>query len=355
MISLYEMENTRNSISFDLLSLMECQDTILKNQEKKNNRNESNLWNSINKKKNSIKNVITNTIKNTIKNSPTLPTSNNRKKRRKVLDLNAIEEEYTNLKIGSVKNQENEKNGDNFMISEKNIVCTRSNKKQIKEKVCPRLANDEEVYMKREHRCGDDFDKDECNETEENKQIEETVNVINKWDDILYTNYKKYYKNCPNCKLYLKELTKRIFLDFLTMDEHINQSEQNLVLLKNKEIEELKKKNGELKNEVNMLKNRNLFLTSKIESVSKNIHNLSCQFKSIMEENRTLKELNNNLSEKIHMWKTKKCEKGKYTPTHLGKGIESQEEEIIEDLEKNIQEEKEEEDSLDKEIFIDVL
>ncbi|ANQ08872.1 Uncharacterized protein PCOAH_00034330 [Plasmodium coatneyi] len=101
--------------------------------------------------------------------------------------------------------------------------------------------------------------------------------------------------HCTNCKYYLKELTSRNYMDFSYMDQYISEGERNLLLLKNKKIEELENRNRSMKHKIGKLEEVNNFLNSKLDTLASSIGDLRDHIDKLMEENKLLKEVNKRL------------------------------------------------------------
>ncbi|EUD68564.1 hypothetical protein C922_00963 [Plasmodium inui San Antonio 1] len=111
--------------------------------------------------------------------------------------------------------------------------------------------------------------------------------------------------DCTNCKYYLKELTSRNYMDFSYMDQYISEGERNLLLLKNKKIEELENGNKLMKHKMSKLKEENNFLSSKIDTLAESLSDLRDHFDRLMEENKSLKEVNKQL--RVDLQKEQSC------------------------------------------------
>ncbi|CAG9477850.1 conserved Plasmodium protein, unknown function [Plasmodium vivax] len=114
--------------------------------------------------------------------------------------------------------------------------------------------------------------------------------------------------DCTNCKYYLKELTSRNYMDFSYMDQYISEGESNLLLLKNKKIEELENGNKLMKRKMSKLKEENNFLSSKLDTLAESLSDLRDHFDKLVEENKSLKEENKRLSGELQKGQTCKEE-----------------------------------------------
>ncbi|GAW81779.1 hypothetical protein, conserved [Plasmodium gonderi] len=133
----------------------------------------------------------------------------------------------------------------------------------------------------------------ECSLKEELAKIEEAD------DEVLHSKSI----DCANCKYYLKELTTRNFMNFSYMDQYINEGENNLLLLKNKKIEELENVNKLMKHKIIKLKKRYNFLNNKMDTFVTSLNNLKGNLNRLIEENNSLKEENKKLSEDLELEK----------------------------------------------------
>ncbi|KJP85739.1 hypothetical protein AK88_04609 [Plasmodium fragile] len=113
--------------------------------------------------------------------------------------------------------------------------------------------------------------------------------------------------DCTNCKYYLKELTSRNYMDFSYMDQYISEGERNLLLLKNKKIEELENENKLMKHSMKNLKEENRCLESKLDKVADSLSDLRSHMDKLMEENKSLKEVNKRL--RVNLQKGQSCRK----------------------------------------------
>lgn len=113
------------------------------------------------------------------------------------------------------------------------------------------------------------------------------------------TSFPPY--ECTNCNILLKEITTRNYLNFSTLNEYINQSEHNLLLLKNKKIDQLEKVNKNIMNKMKQLKKENTLLIDKLKYFQTNFNQLDINLNKLIEENKILKSINDDLEKKVHM------------------------------------------------------
>ncbi|KYO01947.1 hypothetical protein PGSY75_0625200 [Plasmodium gaboni] len=130
-----------------------------------------------------------------------------------------------------------------------------------------------------------------------NSKIKE-MDIINK--QLFPTTSSPPYE-CTNCNIFLKEITTRNYLNFSTLNEYINQSEHNLLLLKNKKIDQLEKLNKNIMHKMKQLKKENTFLLEKLKYFQTNFINLDINVNKLIEENKILKSINEDLQKKVHM------------------------------------------------------
>ncbi|KAI4837251.1 hypothetical protein MKS88_003721 [Plasmodium brasilianum] len=128
--------------------------------------------------------------------------------------------------------------------------------------------------------------------------IDEKLAKINDIDEDLLVAFGM---ECPNCKYYLKELTRRNYMNFCSLSEYINEGEKDLLLLKHKKIEELENRNKLLLQKMEKLKNENKFLNRKLKKFTSSLNELNSNFSKLMEENKLLKDTNNDLNKKLEV------------------------------------------------------
>ncbi|CDO63436.1 conserved Plasmodium protein, unknown function [Plasmodium reichenowi] len=130
-----------------------------------------------------------------------------------------------------------------------------------------------------------------------NSKINE-MDIIDK-QLISKTSFPPY--ECTNCNIFLKEITTRNYLNFSTLNEYINQSEHNLLLLKNKKIDQLEKVNKNIMNKMKQLKKENTLLTDKLKYFQTNFNKLDINLNKLIEENKILKSINEDLEKRVHV------------------------------------------------------
>ncbi|CAC9696328.1 conserved Plasmodium protein, unknown function [Plasmodium sp. DRC-Itaito] len=182
---------------------------------------------------------------------------------------------------------------DNYNDNNKSILLDKENydKNEISQNI---LSNNEDnlnyfLYNKKFSNCYDE------------KFINSKISEMDIIDKKLISSISSPPYECTNCNLFLKEITTRNYLNFSTLNEYINQSEHNLLLLKNKKIDQLEKVNKNIMNKMKKLKKENTLLIDKLKYFQTNFINLDINVNKLIEENKILKSINEDLENKVHM------------------------------------------------------
>ncbi|CAA9989078.1 conserved Plasmodium protein, unknown function [Plasmodium knowlesi strain H] len=117
--------------------------------------------------------------------------------------------------------------------------------------------------------------------------------------------------HCTNCKYYLKELTTRNYMNFSHMDQYIREGEGNLLLLKNKKIEELESRNKLMKRKIGELEKENNMLRRKLGILAGSVGDLRDHIDRVVEKNKVLRKVNKRLRVDHQKGKSSKEEVGR--------------------------------------------
>ncbi|CRH00886.1 conserved Plasmodium protein, unknown function [Plasmodium relictum] len=354
------MEDTNTNFFFDMLDMIDSYDNAkLKDELKgKNNTNEKVTETNISKNKTEVLNnnvCISGDIKksrkqNEIKSFPEVNETKHeviyesKKNNNNFLRKTKFNDNENKLKkrgkikkrVEKVLNRKISKNCNlNVLSNEESLNNETLNQKAPNENISDiflydnKISNEEMLNNKNDLDTKCNFEN--CRDYNNNNNA--SLNEIYKVDKDIFSNSLE----CKSCKNYLKELTSKNYMSFSIYGEYINDGENNLLLLKNKKIEELENKNKLILHKMEILRRKNSFLNDKIKNFSTSLNDLNLNFKKLVKENNVLKEINKNLSEEL--------EKEKSSNLKKKKNINKESPYCKKSLEREF------EDSIDKEIF----
>ncbi|CAD2108682.1 hypothetical protein YYG_01396 [Plasmodium vinckei petteri] len=111
---------------------------------------------------------------------------------------------------------------------------------------------------------------------------------------------------CSNCNYYLKELTSKNYVKFCSMGEYINEGENNLLFLKNQQIQELENVNKNLTKEMELFKEENDNLNKKLADFKFEFIEINKKINMLINQNKLLQDINNDLTKNLQKEKQKK-------------------------------------------------
>ncbi|SCN61224.1 conserved Plasmodium protein, unknown function [Plasmodium chabaudi chabaudi] len=111
---------------------------------------------------------------------------------------------------------------------------------------------------------------------------------------------------CSNCNYYLKELTSKNYVKFCSMGEYINEGENNLLFLKNQQIQELENVNKNLTQQMELLKEENDNLNKKLTEFKFEFIEINKKINMLISQNKLLQDINNDLTKNLQKEKQKK-------------------------------------------------
>ncbi|CXI64872.1 conserved Plasmodium protein, unknown function [Plasmodium berghei] len=193
------------------------------------------------------------------------------------------------------------------MCNENGIVCNNINNS---------YENINEYNLLSEGRISncDNYEKNEIKEhiSSSNKiniKKNEEININDKLEDI--DRFDKYLFEpscigCSNCNYYLKELTSKNYIKFCSMGEYINEGENNLLFLKNKQIQELENVNKKITKQMELFKEENINLNKKLADFKFEFIEINKKINMLINQNKLLQDINNDLTKNLQKEKQKK-------------------------------------------------